>query len=261
VAAAWQALTQAPTFRTACILLDQFRGALDEALSRRMAQMADDLAAAADGLAELLRRGAIGKHLTVPWRVVIAGPPNVGKSSLLNALVGFERAMVFDAPGTTRDVVSVCTAMDGWPIELIDTAGLRAGGDELEAAGVRRTLDQLAHADLVLAVHTAEQASMAPDPMPLTGQLWLKVRSKCDLEGAHPACIGDGIPVSAVTGSGLPELMRQIVARLVPQPPDPGEAVPFSDRQLAMIGLAESHCRRSDRAAAIAALRALTTRG
>ena len=68
--------------------------------------------------------------------VVLSGAPNVGKSSLINALVGYERAIVFAEPGTTRDVVTAGTAVDGWPIELADTAGLRESTDPLEAAGI-----------------------------------------------------------------------------------------------------------------------------
>jgi tRNA modification GTPase len=71
----------------------------------------------------------LGRHLTRPWRVVVAGAPNVGKSSLINALAGFTRTVVTAVPGTTRDVVATAAAIDGWPVELIDTAGLRLTGD------------------------------------------------------------------------------------------------------------------------------------
>ena len=71
-----------------------------------------------------------------PWRVVVFGAPNVGKSSLINALAGYERAIVSPTPGTTRDVVTVTTAIDGWPVQLSDTAGFRETQDELESAGI-----------------------------------------------------------------------------------------------------------------------------
>ena len=86
------------------------------------------------------------------WRVVIAGPPNVGKSSLINAMAGYERAIVSPLPGTTRDVVTLTTAIDGWPVQLADTAGLRASDDELESAGVKLAGAALAAADLVILV-------------------------------------------------------------------------------------------------------------
>ena len=69
---------------------------------------------------------------------MLAGRPNVGKSSLTNALLGYTRSIVFDQPGTTRDVVTATTAIDGWPIEFSDTAGLREGSEPLEAAGIER---------------------------------------------------------------------------------------------------------------------------
>ena len=86
---------------------------------------AADLQAAAARIREWLAWEDFGLHLTRPWNVVLAGRPNVGKSSLINALLGYTRSIVFDQPGTTRDVVTAATAIDGWPIELSDTAGLR----------------------------------------------------------------------------------------------------------------------------------------
>src|SRR5207244_11945531 len=76
-------------------------------------------------LDELARYAGVGRHLTAPWRVAVAGAPNVGKSSLVNALAGYQRSVVAPTPGTTRDVVTALLAIDGWPVELADTAGLR----------------------------------------------------------------------------------------------------------------------------------------
>src|SRR6185503_7750192 len=103
----------------------------------------------------LLALAEVGLHLTTPWRVVFAGPPNVGKSSLVNALLGYPRAIVYDQPGTTRDVLTASTAFDGWPFELRDTAGLRDGIslDSVEVEGVARARAQIATADLVVFVH------------------------------------------------------------------------------------------------------------
>jgi tRNA modification GTPase len=89
--------------------------------------------------------------------VVIAGPPNVGKSSLINALLGYQRAIVFDQPGTTRDVLTATTAIDGWPVELADTAGIREGDDAIETEGVARALAEIRAADLVVEVWDASQ--------------------------------------------------------------------------------------------------------
>src|SRR4029453_3197945 len=86
----------------------------------------EDWSDAVELLGAVLEFAELGQHLTAPWRVVLAGPPNVGKSSLINALAGYQRTIVSHVPGTTRDVVTTTTAIDGWPVELADTAGLRA---------------------------------------------------------------------------------------------------------------------------------------
>ena len=102
------------------------RGRLDEAFERiRQAIASDQLPAATAIVENLLTNAALGRHLLTLRRIVLAGRPNVGKSSLINALVGYERSVVHSQAGTTRDVVRVQTVIDGWPIELTDTAGLR----------------------------------------------------------------------------------------------------------------------------------------
>jgi tRNA U34 5-carboxymethylaminomethyl modifying GTPase MnmE/TrmE len=87
-----------------------------------------------------------------PWRVAIVGRPNVGKSSLLNAIVGFERAIVHPTPGTTRDLVTARTAVDGWPVEFIDSAGIRSGRDAIESAGIEQARQAIESSDLALVV-------------------------------------------------------------------------------------------------------------
>ena len=145
------ALAQATTERTARILLEQYHGALDHVLQQSLADLqCHKRSDARRRLADVLRYADLGLHLTTPWRVVVAGPPNVGKSSLINALVGYQRAVVFDTPGTTRDVVTVDTAFEGWPVELSDTAGIRETDDPLEILGVGRAVEQTRQADLVL---------------------------------------------------------------------------------------------------------------
>ena len=106
--------------------------------------------------ARLLNRGAL---------VVIAGPPNVGKSTLLNALSESDRAITSSLPGTTRDAIDVPLILDGVPINLVDTAGIREAREEIEQEGVRRSIDYLNKADLIISVHdlsTMDTSSISP---------------------------------------------------------------------------------------------------
>ena len=244
------ALAQAPTQRTASILLDQLQGALHRAIaSIHRAMAAADLATAKTQLEGLLAAGPVGLHLTSPWRVVLAGPPNAGKSSLLNALAGFPRALVHPQPGTTRDVVTLATAIEGWAVLFCDTAGLRPTDDSLEAAGVGRALEEIAQADLVVAVFDGtlpwdEQRRLLPRfPSALV------VHNKADLVGSRPNR-EVGIWTSAVTGEGVEDLLHAIASRLVPQPPLPGQAVPFTQRQVDALRLALDELARQNLAGA-----------
>ena len=229
---ALEALQHARTERTAAILLDQYRGAFERESQAIVALLAhNDHITARQRIDRLLALWPIGQHLTQPFRVVLAGPPNVGKSSLINALLGYDRAIVFDQPGTTRDVVSAVTALAGWPVELSDTAGLRDTGDVLEAAGVHRARQQLATADLVLWVRDCTQLPLSEDSSPPEGLVPapLLVWNKSDLPSASSQAARSDVVVSARTGAGLGALQHAIVARLVPQPPLPGEAVPYRE--------------------------------
>lgn len=134
-------------------------------------------------------------------RVVVAGPPNAGKSSLLNAIVGQERAIVTDLPGTTRDHIEVPLAIAGVPVLLTDTAGLRETRDQVEAIGVARASALVASADIVVWLG-------APAEAPLHSRRLL-VHPKADLGGTAPP---GSIAVSAVTGQGLGELLERIGA-------------------------------------------------
>jgi tRNA modification GTPase len=255
-AAAAAALAGAATARTAAVLLDQYHGALAAALDAVHAALdSGDTAAAATQLDALAARADLGRHLTAPWRVAVAGAPNVGKSSLVNALAGYQRSVVSATPGTTRDVVTVRLAVDGWLVELADTAGLRGDAGALEEAGIRRARDAAAAADLVLWVvdASAPPAWPAPDAGPVR-----VVVNKVDLPPAWDlAAAGEALRVSAATGAGLPELCAALGGRLVPDPPPAGSAVPFTPALCDGIRKAQRHLADGQAAEARAAVAGL----
>lgn len=222
----------ARTTRTAAILLDQVHGAYDRAV-----QAVRSGGPEADAVRATLRRNArVGRHLVTPWRVAIAGPPNAGKSSLLNALAGFARSVVSPTAGTTRDAVSVTLAFDGWPAELTDTAGLRPTVDELEAAGVDRARAAVTGSDLVLWVvdATGPRPRSVHDvarPLGLDPVQVLVVLNKIDVAHIAASEFPDAVPVSAATGVGLPDLAARLAVALVPDPPAPRDPVPFTPVQ------------------------------
>jgi tRNA modification GTPase len=226
-AAALAALAEASTVRTAAILLDQFDGAFARALeAASVALQHDDPAAAARCLDELARHASLGRHLTVPWRVVVAGAPNVGKSSLVNALAGYPRSVVDPTPGTTRDVVTTRIAIDGWPVELADTAGWRDAAESLEQQGIDRAREAATAADLSLWLLDAAADPVWPSET--TGSIQLVI-NKIDQPPAWDITTAAGaVRVSALTGAGLDELQQRLSHRLIEEPPPPGAPVPFT---------------------------------
>jgi tRNA modification GTPase len=250
-AAAEIALPDALTSRIASILLDQYHGALGRALTSIVDQLARrDRIAARAALGELAARGALGRHLTQPWRVVLAGEPNVGKSSLINAILGYQRSITSPLPGTTRDAVTGLTAVEGWPIEFTDTAGIRAAATGLEAAGIVRTERAAASADLILWV---QDQSVSPTvECPAAGGLL--VVNKIDLP---PVWTPGGLRVSARSGVGVAELLQAVARRLIPNPPPPGAAVPFSEELCSRVEEASRLADSDDLEHAIRVLRPL----
>jgi len=208
------ALRQLPfalTERTAQILLDQYNGALFEGE-----------ASATD----------LGKHLVEPFRVVLAGASNAGKSSLLNAILGFQRSLVHSVPGTTRDVVSGHTALDGFPVMFLDTAGFRETDSELEQQGIDRSRRSLTDADLVLWVIDSTVKKPESPECP-TGSNVIVCYNKIDLVETPviaPEHRSSAVTVSALTSSGIEALLNAVLRRLVPHPPKPGAAVQLSSR-------------------------------
>ncbi len=188
----------------------------DEDVATESAAHGGRLEALASRLDELIGNAAEGERLSEGFVCVLAGAPNVGKSSLLNALAGAERAIVTERPGTTRDPVEVDILLEGLPLRLVDTAGLREAADPVEAEGVRRARERAGRADLVIEVRDDMAGG---EPAELGDQKRLVVLNKIDHSGRAPgaAVIDDteAIAVSATTGAGLPALAARLRASAI----------------------------------------------
>lgn len=168
-------------------------------------------------LGDAARRAREGKLLRDGALVVLAGQPNAGKSSLMNALLGESRAIVSARPGTTRDSIEEWLDVGGYPIRLVDTAGIRESGDEIEAEGVRRTEALVSKADVVLLLTPADHSDCGTRLAIECGEPpggVVDVVSKCDLLADDERRRCGRLMVSAKTGSGLDELRCEIAARL-----------------------------------------------
>jgi tRNA modification GTPase len=189
------------------------------------------IAAVRAPLAELAATFAYGKIVHEGLTLAIVGRPNVGKSSLFNRLVERERAIVTATPGTTRDLVSETVAVGGIPIRLIDTAGIRRALDEAESIGIRKSMEALADADLVLVVIDAAQPGSREDDELLAQveqRSAIVVENKRDLvhqprSNGQPGSGHKILPTSALTGEGIPELRAEILRHIG------GEATPHHE--------------------------------
>lgn len=179
------------------------------------------LGATHEGIEALLRTAGQGKILREGVRAVIYGAPNVGKSSLLNLLLGYDRAIVSETPGTTRDTIEEVINLRGIPLRLIDTAGVREAGDEIERQGIERTHRQLERADLALYIYDAskqplDQASgLALESFEDPRGRAIAVLNKADL-GENNAWHGlPGVRISCKTGEGMDRLAETIFERVM----------------------------------------------
>ncbi|MCA9062063.1 MAG: 50S ribosome-binding GTPase [Planctomycetaceae bacterium] len=174
------------------------------------------------------------EHLVHPWRVLIVGPPNAGKSSIVNAILGRERAIVFDQPGTTRDLIEAETWIEEWPFLFVDSAGLRHNAaDEIERLGIESVHRAVTLADAVLLVHdiTEPHADKPETDLAIPAGIPVaRLRNKCDLALTQPGSQEPGeFFVSAHTGQGIPDVMKWLVKELIGTPPRVGTPLPVTE--------------------------------
>lgn len=215
------------------------------------AQVRAGVAQARAALARLRADAERGRKLRDGLHAVLIGPPNAGKSSLLNALAGSERAIVTDIAGTTRDTLRETIRIDGLELELVDTAGLREGGDAIEREGMRRARAEMQRADLAIVVLDARdpeagRQAVGDAAAQAARQLW--VLNKCDLLQQWPQPAGgDVIAISAASGQGLDQLHARL-RELASEGAGEGQQGEFSARlrHVQAIVLAAAHLDDAD---------------
>jgi tRNA modification GTPase len=220
----------------------------DEELEREaIASLGESAGDALVALRSLKLAAGQGAVLRDGLVLAIAGPPNAGKSSLLNRLAGYDRAIVTEIPGTTRDVLREHLSIDGLPISIVDTAGLRHAADPVEAEGVRRTRAEVREADHVLwveDVRTACADALAAARAEIGTADFTLVQNKVDLSGTAAGCIEHaGVTVariSALTGAGMDTLRAHLKA-IAGYRSEPGGTFSARRRHLAALTRAETH--------------------
>jgi tRNA modification GTPase len=203
-------------------------------------------------LAETLARAKQGSLLRTGLHVVLAGQPNVGKSSLLNRLAGEELAIVTAIPGTTRDSVRQSIQIEGVPLNVVDTAGLRASADEVERLGIERTWSEIERADLLLLVVDARAGVTAADEA-IAARLPRRLRrivvhNKIDLAGEAPRAVDEpeqsAVYLSATTGAGV-ELLRATLLQHAGWQSAEESVFIARERHLVALGRAGEHLDRA----------------
>ena len=238
----------------------------DEAEESAYTTVYDDLHAAGETVRELLEEGRNARVLRDGLKLVILGRPNVGKSSLMNLLLGEDRAIVTAAAGTTRDVLDEQLSIGGVPVRLIDTAGVRETSDEAERIGVDRAKKALETADAVLLVLDGSEDLKAEDEALLSateGKTRIVLANKCDLGRKIP----DALPASCKTGEGIDALRERI--RTIAEPASQSTDAITNERHLSALEHAleaikhaeeqtELDCIATDLSEALHALGAIT---
>ena len=215
-------------------------------------RLAAEIDAASAAVRRLLAGADTGRILRDGVKTVIVGRPNVGKSSLLNALLGMERAIVTDVPGTTRDIIEEEISVAGIPLRLLDTAGLRAAEDAVEQIGVARTEQHLTDAELILAVFDASEPLTTEDHALLTrlSAVAADIIILCSKEDRpsvlsaadFSAVAAPVLRISAQEGTGLDALREEIAAHIVRREGDLSDgALPNKEREIEALRRAEAH--------------------
>lgn len=203
-----------------------------------------------EDLCRLADSYSFGARLICGWKVAIGGKPNAGKSSLINRLLGFSRSLVFDQPGTTRDVVRQTTAIGEIPVQLLDTAGLRSTDDRIESLGIGVARKSLASADLTVWISDVSQPWSTEDVQAMqSASLPVLIHNKTDL----PACDDDrppGIRISLLNDPNIDEVLVTIQKRLREQLPLERSIFVVCPWQRDALTQACNYLRRNDRAAA-----------
>ncbi len=263
-------LVHASTLKTSAALLDQLQGALRRELNQIVSLIESrQLSDACSLVAALLERYQLGRWLVEPPRLAMAGPPNAGKSSLTNALVGSNRVLVHHLPGTTRDAVDATLVIGQWPLVLTDTAGVRDALEPIERQGILTAESRWQSCDFGLLIIDVQEGWTETH-----AQLLLKregpiviVLNKCDLVNhADRHCLKEltssiedrirgsmsedqitGIVrCSATMAGGVEELMTLLAGRLDSALPPAGSGIPFLRRHFEQLSLADSALRNCD---------------
>lgn len=256
-AAAETDLLTTTTDKSAGILLDQMNGALAAAIRILLDDLTrQNLVSAESRMDQLQRWLPLGARLIVPWQVVFAGPPNVGKSSLMNCVTGRNDSIVHVQAGTTRDWVDSRTAIGGWPVSIADTAGIRKGGDAIESEGIRRAQELIQTTDLIvlvidatMGIQTLHEQVVRESRAPV-----LLAWNKSDLPSAASLPTESELAqktrgifaTSALQRTGIERLISAMGQQLVPTEPPPGEAVPFRPEHRAAIQDAAQRLKLGD---------------
>ncbi|MGL6197064.1 MAG: GTPase [Thermoguttaceae bacterium] len=236
-------LPYAKTERIAKILTDQLNGALEHELEFIHTAAEPEKS---KRIQQLRTNANLGRRILKPFRIVLTGNVNSGKSSLINALLGYNRVIVNPTPGTTRDVIEAETVIDGWVFTLIDTAGIRVTDDEIEKEGISSAISAQKNADLVIQLvdlsDEHDQIDFLNKPNGIT------VFSKWDLEivrerhkrihDTNPALKNSPV-VSAQEHAGFDTLVGRIMRVVIPRTPEDFEAVPLVEFESATPGSTE----------------------